>query len=411
MINLKTYPNGLKVITEEIPYVNTFSIGMCFKTGSRKETRKLNGISHFVEHMIFKGTKKRNTKKITDEIESIGGYLNAFTTKEYTCFYAKGLNGNLNKTFEVLSDIIQHPVFDPKEIKKESGVIRDEILDYEDSPEDFIFDRFETEIYKGNSLAYPVLGTIENVAGFAQKDLKNFVKDNYGINNLIISVAGNIKEKAVFNLVPKFINDLPYVKSKNGRVLKNISPHNSFIQKKIQQSHIIIGKPVVGYNNKSRNIVRLLSIILGEGSSSRLFQTLREKNGIAYQIQSFLNSYRETSAFGIYVSTNNKVFPKAVDLIYKELNKLKQKKVSEKELKRAKEYLKGSIVIDLESTSNRMIRWAQSTVYFNRIKPVQEVLDEIDNVTREQILEQANVTFNETDFFNVLLSPNNSLGF
>ncbi|MAT57956.1 MAG: peptidase M16 [Ignavibacteriae bacterium] len=408
-IEITELSNGIRIVSENIPYVKSFSLGFWFDVGSRDEIQKNNGISHFLEHMFFKGTEKRSAKRLSDDIESLGGYLNAFTSKEQTCFYGRGLEPHLEKTFSVLSDMIQNSVFKENEVKKEAQVVIDELYDIEDSPEELIFDKFETSIFSGNSLSYPIIGTEKNLQNFKRNDLIEFVKSNYGFNNFYIVASGAIDHKKLLKLADKYITkDLGITKKKRD-TFKKETIKNSFVYKEIQQAHLIMGRTTYGYNSKRRTELSVLGQILGEGSSSRLFQSVRERNGIAYQINSFLNSFYDVSTFGIYYSTNDKNVEKAQNLILNELTKLKNKKVSDRELKRAKEYLKGSILMSLESTTNRMLRIAQSYIYFNKIKSVEETIEEINSVTKEKILELSNELFDESKFSKSIISSKNLL--
>lgn len=407
MSNIKKtiLPNGIRILTETIPYIKSFSLGFWFNVGSRDENFKNNGITHFIEHMLFKGTEKRSAGKIANEIESLGGYLNAFTSKEHTCYYGRGLASHIDKTFEVISDMIQNPAFKKNEIRKESSVIVDELYDIEDSPEELIFDKFEEIIYSGNSLSLPIIGTEKNINSFSQFDLFNFIKENYGFNRMIIAASGAVEHDQIIKLTEKFFTrDLGTSKIKR----KNYKPvplpsKLEYIDKEIQQVHTIIGGTTYGYNNEKRIAATLLAQVLGEGSSSRLFQSLRERNGIAYQINSFLNSFYDVSSFGVYFSTNEKMLDKSFDIIFKEFKKIKEKKVPHKELDKAKESIKGNLILSLEHTSNRMMRMAQSELYFNRIKSTEETIRKIDSITREDIIETANELLNEEELLKIMI--------
>ncbi len=414
-INITELPNGIKVISEKISFVKSFSLGFWFNVGSRDETEKNSGISHFLEHMFFKGTKKRSAKKIAEDIESLGGYLNAFTSKEHTCFYGRGLTDHVEKTFEVLADMIQNSVFNSKEIEKESAVVIDELNDIEDSPDELIFDKFESNVFKGNPLGMPIIGTKKNLRAFRQKDLIKFIQENYTADRFFIVASGNINHKDLIDFAYKYITKNLKISSSNKRQLIITPAKDIFVQKDTQQVHYILGKPTYGIKEKRRNIVSVLSHILGEGSSSRLFQKIREENGIAYQINSFLNSFFDISTFGVYLSTNNKSVFTAQNLIFKEIEKIKQKKVSEIELDRAKEYLIGNMLMSLESTTNRMLRIAQSVIYFNKIKTVEETVKHIQSVTASDIRDMSNELFESTNKFEnggltrVILSSKNIL--
>ncbi len=402
-VEITTLPNGIRIISEHIPYVKSFSLGFWFNVGSVDESKSNNGISHFLEHMFFKGTKKRSAKKISDDIESLGGYLNAFTSKEHTCFYGRGLTKHLPKTFEVLSDMIQNPLFRDKDIEKEANVVIDELYDIEDTPEELIFDKFETVIYNKSTLALPIIGTEKNLKSFTSQNLFDFIQKKYSNNKLFIVASGNIEHEILLKLTHKFILK-DFGKSPKRKSHKSIdgSKYN-FIEKDIQQIHTIIGTKTIGFDNNQRNAVNILSHILGEGSSARLFQSLRERNGIAYHVNTFLNSFFDVSTFGVYLSTNEKMIKKAYDIIAKEFEKIKTKKVPEKELNRAKEYLKGSILMGLESTTNRMIRMGQSMIYFDRVKPVEESINEINKVDQNVIQELANEILQEKNFSKVVI--------
>jgi len=402
--NKTILPSGVKIISEFIPHVKSFSLGFWFNVGSRDENRKNNGITHFIEHMLFKGTKKRSAKKIAEEIEGYGGYLNAFTSKEHTCYYGRGLSQHLQRTFNVISDMIQNSSFKKSEIEKEAGVIIDELLDINDNPEELIFDKFEETIYAGNSLGLPIIGVESNIKSFTQDDLFNFINEKYGFNNLTIAASGSVDHSYLIKLTEKyFTKDLGQKNHRRKYILPAAAP-NKFTRKEIQQVHIIVGRASYGHKDEKRIPLNILSHILGEGSSSRLFQSIREKNGIAYQLNSFLNSFYDVSSFGIYLSTNEKQAEKAINILFSELKKLREKKVSDRELKKAKEYLKGGMLLNLESTTARMFRMANSELYFNRLISVDEMIKKIDSVTSKQILEIADEVLAEISLTKVIIS-------
>lgn len=405
-INTTKYPNGLTIISETIPFFNSFSLGLFFDVGSRDESLHNNGISHFIEHMLFKGTEKRNAKKISDDVESLGGYLNAYTSKEHTCYYGRGLNKNFGKTYSVLADMVQNSVFSEKEIKKEAGVILDEYYDIEDSPEEIIFDRFETKIFDGCSLSLPIIGTEENIKSFNDSQIKTYYSENYTFNRLLVVVSGGIEHSELQKLTEKlFTKDLGKSEIKRtGVVLTN--PSNEVIEKDVTQTHVIIGKPTFGIKDNKKIGINLISQMLGEGSSSRLFHALREKKGITYQINTFVNSNYDYSAFGVYFSTNGNSYTKATDIVFNEFNKFLNGKVSKTELNRAKEYMKGNLIYSLENTVNRINRIASLYFYFKRVKSLQEEIDEIDSVSLDEIIEIANSELMSEKFYQIIISSN-----
>ncbi len=401
--------NGITVITEKVYHVKSFAMGFWITTGSRDETDAINGISHFIEHMVFKGTKNRTSRRISDEIESVGGYLNAFTSKENTCFYVRGLGKYAEKSFEVLSDMLQNSLFKNNEIKKEANVILEELKDVEDTPEDFIFDKFEEFIYNGNSLRYPILGNENSIFTFNHDILDAYSKIRYNTNNLIIVAAGAVDHEKITEYAKKYLGNL-HIGQKTKRAALEINKHNNvFMKKSIAQIYLLMGKTTVGYNSEERIKLSILSNILGESSSSRLFQRLREKNGISYQINSFLNSFSDVSTIGVFLSTSEKNVEKAYELILDEFKKLREKPVSKNELYRVKEFIKGSYWMGLESMSNRASRMAHSYINFGRIKNSDETIRSIDNVTIEDIQELAIRELDETKMLKLVTGETNKL--
>lgn len=397
--------NGIKIISEKIPYVKSFSLGFWFNVGSRDEIRKNNGITHFIEHMLFKGTKNRSAKKIAEDIESYGGYLNAFTSKEHTCYYGRGLEQHLDRTFSVLSDMIQNPLFKENEIKKEANIIIDELNDINDNPEELIFDKFEEVLFEKSSLGLPIIGTENNIKKFRKEDLFDFIHNKYGFNNMTIAASGAIDHEKLIKLTERyFVKDLGIKKLKKRNIEISFCS-NQVLDKPVQQMHIILGGATYGYKDDKRTVVNVLSHILGEGSSSRLFQTVREKNGIAYQLNSFINSFFDISTFGVYLSTNVKQAEKAESLIFNEFKKLREKAVPERELKKAKEYIKGSLILSLESMTSRMFRMASSESYFDRLVTVEEMVSLIDKVTPNDILELSNELLMEDKLSRIIINP------
>jgi len=405
-----TLSNGVKIVSEFIPYLKSFSLGFWFNIGARDENLRNNGISHFIEHMLFKGTKTRTAKQISDQIESYGGYLNAFTSKEQTCYYGRGLSDNFNKTFAVLSDMVQNPLFKNSHIKKEAGVVVDELKDIDDNPEELIFDKFEESIFNGHSLSYPIIGTENNILSYNSNILHQFHKTHYRLDNLLIAVSGAIEHDEAVKLAEKYFRGKRTTSSQKRKNFVKPTVSEVIIDKEIQQVHTIIGRTTYGFNDSRRHKLKVLSTLLGDGSSSRLFQAVREKLGMTYQINTFLNSYLDVSGFGVYFSTNEKQADKVNEIVHREFNKLRNIEVKPKELKRVKEYIKGNTLMSLESTTNRMIRLANSILHYGKVVPIEDILIKIDSVTSEDIQRLSNEVLNESTLSKVIIcSKDNSI--
>jgi len=402
-VEITTLSNGTRIVSESVPHLKSFSLGFWFNVGARDENISNNGISHFIEHMLFKGTKRRSAKRISEEIESYGGYLNAFTSKEHTCYYTRGLSEHLPRTFSVLADMIQNPLFRENHVKREAGVIIDELHDVDDNPEELLYDKFEEIIFNGSRLSYPVIGKEKNIEKFRSSDLFNYHDSNYNTDGLMIVASGNVKHDELIKLTEKYISHRKPGYKRRRDKFNYYKAKDSFIEKDVQQVHTIIGRSTYGYNDKRRIPVRFLSALIGEGSSSRLFLAVREKLGITYQINSFVNSYNDTSAFGVYFSTNQNQYAKVIDIIYKEFNKLKDIPITEKELKKVKEYLKGGVLLSLESTTNRMMRIANSILYYDKVFSVEDYLTKIEKITVEDVQRTANELLKESKLIKVIL--------
>lgn len=400
--------NGIRVVTEEIPHVRSVSIGAWVTVGSRDENETNNGITHFVEHMVFKGTKKYKTHQIAQSLESVGGYLNAFTTKENTCFYARILDQHLGKAVDVLSELVQYPTFDRKEMEKEKGVVIEEIKNIEDNPDDLIHDYFENAVFRKHPLGMPIIGTTNNISNFTQEDLHRYHAIYYLPHRLVIAAAGNLKHEKVVNLVEKFFR---VRQNGNGRYQRTQGPksvHSNKVEvyeKPIAQAHVCLG--TVGYSIKSkfRYPLLVLNSLLGEGMSSRLFQTIREKHGYAYTVFSFSNFLSDTGNFGVYIGTDATKVDHAIELVYKEFKSVKSKSVSGAELKRTKEQIKGSTMLGLENMSSRMMRLGNSEINFGENIPIDEILQKIDAVQSDEIQDLANRLLDEEKFSTIIFKP------
>lgn len=381
--------NGIRVITEEIPFFKSASIGLWVSAGSRNERASVNGISHFIEHMLFKGTKTRSATDIAEIMDSVGGQLNAFTEKEQTCYYARVIDRHIPLALELLADMLLNSVFDPSEIERERGVILDEIRLYDDSPDEVIFDLFTQSLWSEHSLGRSILGTQEVVEKITKADLCSFMNDNYTAGNTIISAAGNIEHEEIVMLLEKYFDGLPVNMIKNDMDERIITQTGieTIRFKDCEQAYIIIGGSGISQRDESKYAVSVLDSILGGSTSSRLFQEIREKRGLVYSVCSFQNSYIDEGLFGVFAGTSASNLSEVISLTYQIIKDVKENGVDGKELVRAKEQLKGTISLALESTSNRMIRLAKSETYHGRLIPHEEVFEKIEAVTVNDIME------------------------
>lgn len=391
------FKNGLKIITEEMPDIQSASIGIWVNTGSRDEESDKNGISHFIEHLLFKGTKKRTALDIAREIESVGGILNAFTGRENICFYAKVLSKDIPLAVDLLSDIFLNSKFDKQEFEKERAVVLQEIKMVDDTPDDLIHDIFATAFWKGHPLAMPVLGNLQTIGSLKRDDVVSYFKQFYLPHAVIITAAGNLKHKSLLKLLKPF-EKMPVSKSeKSGGGITSIlpKPHHGITlkQRNLEQVHLCIGAPSPNQAHPDRYKVYLLNTLLGGGMSSRLFQEIREKRGLAYSVYSYLNLCLDVGSLVVYAGTAPDTFGKVVDLILKELNAFAKKEVKKEELESAKEQLKGGMLLGLETSESRMTKLARDEIYFNRTVTIKEIVKGIDKVTSKDIIQLAKEIF------------------
>lgn len=386
MYNIFKLDNGLRIAAEQIDYVNSVSVGLWVQNGSRNEDIKNNGISHFIEHMLFKGTKKRNAKEIAESIENVGGQINAFTGKEATCFYIKVLNTHLDLSLDILSDMLFNSTFSEEEIEKEKRVIIEEILMNEDSPEDVLSDLHSKAIWGDDSITFPILGTENNVKSFNKEMLVNYLLSHYIPQNSVISIVGKFDIKKIEKKVEKYFG---IWKSGKGDAIKYTSPEICndvlFKKKKIEQLNMSLGIPGFGINNENIYTLLLLNNILGGSASSILFQKLREELGICYSVYSFVSSYKNTGIIGIYTALNSKYTVDVINIIKEEIYNFIKSGISVSQLSNAKEQLKGNYLLGLESTSSKMFSNGKSVLFLNMIKSPQYIINKIDSVDRDTI--------------------------
>src|SRR6201995_4919874 len=393
-IQREVLPNGLIVLTEEMAHIRSISIGIWINTGSRDESADLNGISHFTEHMVFKGTKTRTARDIARQVDSIGGNIDAFTGKETICFNIKVLDEHVPVAIDILSDLVLNPTFDPKDITREKGVILEEIKMDEDNPDYLVHEIFTQNFWKDHPLGKPILGTKETVRRFEQKTLFDYYGKRFSGKNMVFSAAGNLEHDAFVDLVSRRFDRIQPSKAElaetEPRTASKIVRRN---KKALEQVQLLIGVPPPPIAHALRYVTLLLNTALGGGMSSRLFQTVREEHGLAYSIFSDLNPYRDTGSLCVYAGTSSAHCLEVIELIMSEFRRLKCELLPEDELRRSKDQLKGNIILGLESSSSRMSNLARQEMYFEHFFGVDEIMEKVEAVTSEQVMEMARTLF------------------
>ena len=403
MIYRKTVlENGLRVITEAWPHTEAASVGIWVRTGSRDERPEENGLSHFIEHLVFKGTRRRSALDIVREIESVGGTINAFTAKEYTCFHARVLDKDLPLALDVLCDLLTEPLFDPVELEKERMVILQEIKMADDVPDDHIYDLFHRSFWGDHPLGLPIIGTKETVSSFSREQIEGFFRRRYTPERMIVAAAGHIEHEEVVREVERRLGSIPPSDDHRPEPRAEGGKGGVGVEyRELEQVHLCLGVRGIPYAHPNRFAGYVLHTILGGNMSSRLFQEIREKRGLTYSVYSFMNSYRDSGVLGVYAGTTKEELDEVIDLILRELRRMKAGEVEEREVQVAKEYLKGNMVLALESSDGRMSRLAKNEIYFGRHIPLEEALRELDRVDVERVLEASREFFNAS--FNLVL--------
>jgi predicted Zn-dependent peptidase len=379
-------PNGLTIITEQMQHIRSASIGIWLETGSRDEDSHWNGISHFIEHMLFKGTKHRTAEEIARQVDSIGGNMDAFTAKECICFNVKVLDEHVPIALDILSDLVLHPVFDAQDITRERGVILEEIKMDEDNPDYLVNEIFTQNFWKDHPLGKPILGTKETVKRFERQAVLDAYAPRFAPGNIVVSAAGNLDHDRFVELVSKHFEHMKPLKngfhSSAPKVVSRIMLRN---KKALEQVQLCIGVPSHPIAHEKRHAGYILNTLLGGGMSSRLFQNIRERQGLAYSIYSDLNPYRDTGALTVYAGTSKESAIKVVQSVVSEFRKLKTEPVPADELRRSKDQLKGSLMLSLESSTARMSNLARQEMYFDRFYDLDELIEKIEAVTIEDL--------------------------
>ncbi|NIQ96400.1 MAG: insulinase family protein [Desulfuromonadales bacterium] len=395
MIRKTTLDNGIRVISEKVEGVHSVSLGVWVENGSRHESPENNGISHFIEHMLFKGTRSRSAQDIAREIDSVGGLLNAFTSREYSCFFAKVLGDKLTLALDLLSDILLDSVFDAGELEKERNVILQEIHMVSDMPEDYVHDLFYRTLWQDHPLGLPVLGTLDSVSGLSRETILSALRQRYCGKRILVTAAGDLDHDEVAGAIESAFAALPGGEGPAVCSLPVYHPHFKVLERDLEQAHICFGTKSLPQNHDRRYEAYLLNALLGSSMSSRLFQGIREEKGLAYSIYSYLNCHSDAGAMVIYAGTAPEKAFEVVDLVLKEMRRLKEEAVSEQELRRVQEQLKGTLYLSQENTDSRMTRLAKNEIYFGRHVPIDEVAAGFDNVSAASLLEMTQRLFED----------------
>lgn len=399
MFSKTVLDNGIRVLSEEMPNARSVSLGIWVENGSRHEPRHQNGISHFIEHLLFKGTERRSAAHIAEEMDSVGGVLNAFTSKEHTCYYAKVLDENLPLAIDLLTDIFLHSVFDREEIERERSVILQEISQAEDTPDDYVHDLFNLDFFRDHPLGRPICGEEATVSNFRREDFLNFVRDRYLPGRVIVAAAGHVNHEDLVGELARRLGAIEHAESKIQNLKSQIedSPklQSGIFQhpKPLEQVHLCLGVAAIHQSHPLRYAGYVLNTLLGGGMSSRLFQEIREKRGRAYSVYSFLASYKDVGYLGIYAGTSLEWVEEVVDLILKETGRLAAGEIGEEELERTKGQLVGNMILGLESTDSWMSHSARNEIYFGKAISLEEISRGVRSVSRGEIVDLARTIF------------------
>lgn len=382
--------NGIAVVSESLPHFESVAVGIWVKVGSRDEGPSEKGICHFIEHTVFKGTRKRTASQIVGEIEAVGGTINAFTAKEYTCFHARILGKDLPLAMDVLGDLLLHPLFDPADLERERAVVLQEIRMTEDTPEEYVYDILFRSFWKDHPLGYPITGDPETVSAFTREAVLSFFHGHFVPEGMVVALAGKVDHREAVALVDGLLggmeprDGLPR-RERPREVGKGFVP----VPKDLEQVHLCLGVEGLPQGDERRYAALVLNTVLGGNMSSRLFQEIREKHGLTYSIYSFFHSFADTGILGVYAGTTAEELPRVLDLLRGQWEALARGDLTEEEVSRAKEYLKGGLILGLESAEGRMTRLARNEIYYGRYVPLEETLERIDEVTEEEVGEVA----------------------
>ncbi|HZP43841.1 MAG TPA: pitrilysin family protein [Candidatus Binatia bacterium] len=382
-------PNGVRVLSERLPDLPSVTAGIWVENGSRYERPEQAGISHFLEHLFFKGTASRTAAQIAEEIDAVGGVLNAFTGKEYTCYYAKVLPEHLPLALDILSDIFTHSRFASEEIERERSVILQEISQIEDTPDDYVHELFNQAFWPGHPLSRPIAGVPETVSAFERDDFLRFLDARYRPDRLLIAAAGNLRHDDLLEMASRQFSALAGAAMRVDGAPPSPAGGVVVHEKPLEQVHLCLGAPGIAQGDPDRYAVHVLNAALGGGMSSRLFQEIRERRGKAYTVYSFLSSYADVGYIGVYVGTSAEWTREVVDVVRTEIARTTREGLGAAELARVKTQMKGSMLLGLETSDSRMTRIAKNDIYFGRDVPLEEVAAGIDAVTNDDVVRAA----------------------
>jgi predicted Zn-dependent peptidase len=405
MVVREVLDNGLRLITETMPHVRSVTIGVWLMRGSRHEADARSGIAHFVEHMLFKGTDTRTAEDIAQAIDSIGGQLDAFTAKEYASYYIKVLDEHLPLAVDLLADIVLRPAFAAEELEREKKVILEEIKMVEDTPDDLVHELFTQHFWEGHPLARPILGSPDTVEAFTPDSLREYFADAYVAQNMIVSAAGNLEHANVRELVVRAFESLPAAGEPIAERPPRVSPQVIRRTKELEQSHVCLGTNSYPQSHEDRYVSYILNTVLGGSMSSRLFQNVREKRGLAYAVFSGLSAYRDAGNITIYAGCANEAVSQVIELCVEELRTMKRAPVPDAELRRAKDHLKGSLMLSLENTASRMSHLARQEIYFDRHFGLDETLAGVERVSAIDVQRVACDLFSNGSLAATVLGP------
>ncbi|HXG52974.1 MAG TPA: pitrilysin family protein [candidate division Zixibacteria bacterium] len=386
--------NGIRVVSHRMPNHRSVSLGIWVENGSRHEASDESGISHFIEHLLFKGTEERTAAQIAEEIDAVGGVLNAFTAKEHTCYYAKVLDEHLPLAVDLLTDIFLHSTFDAEEIERERSVILQEISQIEDTPDDYVHDLFSSDFFQDHPLGRPICGRAETVSSFSRDDFLRFFKSRYRPDRVIVAAAGRVNHDELVGAMAERLGEAPAGGGEPARVTSPTTSSGMFRHvKSLEQVHLCLGVPGLAQSDPQRYAGYVLNAILGGGMSSRLFQEIREKRGKAYSVYSFSSSYYDVGYLGVYAGTSVEWAEEVVDLILKEIRSLAAGDIKDEEIRRTQGQLVGSMLLGLESTDSWMSHIARNEIYFGRAIDIDEICAGVRAVSRDEIVELASRLF------------------